>query len=74
VDEAVLVVALGKLDRLHGRGDRDAAALGLWHDHPADLIDCSSRHSLVQKPTEPRLAPLATSTISNMRSPPSRRS
>jgi hypothetical protein len=39
VHEAVLTVALGKLNRLRGRRYRDAAALELRHDHPADLVD-----------------------------------
>jgi hypothetical protein len=39
VHEAVLAVALGQLDRLRGRRRRDAAALELRHDHPADLVD-----------------------------------
>src|SRR6266536_4381181 len=39
VHEAVLVVALGELDRVRGRRHRDAAALELRHDHPADLVD-----------------------------------
>src|SRR5207249_3587511 len=39
VHEAVLVVALGALDRLGGRRHSDAAALELGHDHPADLVD-----------------------------------
>src|SRR6266536_6490558 len=39
VHEAVFATALGKLDRLRGRGQRDAAALELRHDHPADLVD-----------------------------------
>src|SRR6185437_1991599 len=38
VHEAVLVVAAGELDRLRGRRYRDAAALELRHDHPADLV------------------------------------
>src|SRR5262245_35205174 len=37
--EVVLVFALGALDRLSGRRRRDAAALELWQDHPADLVD-----------------------------------
>src|SRR6266542_2037756 len=39
VHEAVFAAALGKLDRLRGRGNRDAAALELRYDHPADLVD-----------------------------------
>src|SRR6266496_6114012 len=39
VHEAVLGVALGESDRLRSRRYRDAAALSLGHDHPADLID-----------------------------------
>jgi hypothetical protein len=35
----VLVVALGALDRLSGRGHSDPAALKLGHDHPRDLAD-----------------------------------
>src|SRR5947209_2075898 len=37
--EAALALALGELDRLRGRRHRDPAALELWHDHPADLVD-----------------------------------
>ena len=37
--EALLVVALGDLDRLRGRRHRDAAALEFRHHHPADLVD-----------------------------------
>ena len=37
--EAALVAGLGELDRLRGRGHRDAAALEFGHDHPTDLID-----------------------------------
>src|SRR5487761_1183268 len=39
VHEAVLVVALGELDRLRGRRPRDAAPLEIRHDHPTDLVD-----------------------------------
>ena len=39
VDEAVLGVALGELDRLRSPRHRDASALELRHDHPADLVD-----------------------------------
>src|ERR671931_132013 len=39
VHEAVLVVALGEFNRLRGRRHRDATALELWHNHPADLVD-----------------------------------
>src|SRR3954452_24044789 len=39
VHEAVLVVAPRELDRPRGRRHRDAAALALGHDHPADLVD-----------------------------------
>jgi hypothetical protein len=37
--EAVPVVALGELDRLRGRRHRDAAALELRDNQPADLVD-----------------------------------
>jgi hypothetical protein len=37
--ETVLSGSPGELDRLRGRRDRDAAALELRDDHPADLID-----------------------------------
>jgi len=39
VHEAVLVVALGALDRLSGRRHRDAAALEVGRDHPTNLED-----------------------------------
>src|SRR3954453_8060739 len=39
VHEAVLAVILGNLDRLPGCCHRDATALELRHDHPADLVD-----------------------------------
>src|ERR1700733_3211451 len=39
VHKAVLVIALGELDRLRGRTPRDAAPLLPRHDHPADLVD-----------------------------------
>src|SRR5262249_44641157 len=39
VHEAMPVVAPGELHRLRGRRHRDAAALELRHDHPADLVD-----------------------------------
>jgi hypothetical protein len=38
VHEAVFVIALGELDRQHDRRHRDATALKLRHDHPADLV------------------------------------
>src|SRR5690242_12287421 len=38
VHEAVLVVALGALDRLSCSRHRDAAALELGDDHPTDLV------------------------------------
>jgi hypothetical protein len=39
VHEAVLVVVLRELDCLRGRHHRDAAALELRDDHPADLVN-----------------------------------
>src|ERR671936_516162 len=39
VHEAVLPVALGEFNRLRGRRHRDATALELRHNHPADLVD-----------------------------------
>ena len=38
VHDAVLVVALGELNRLRGRRHRDAASMELRNDHPTDLV------------------------------------